>query len=171
MLRGLDRNGSVAIEFAFVAPVMMMLAGGIFVLGSLLRANAAVNRLAMQYAISFADCSDTSSGVCLTELNQYETTAALGNIAPQLAVANLTLTMAQVQMNGTTPTVEYPSGLSLTATQNSALQAVVTAGSVSGLTYVVVTATYIYTPPLFASVMQPIIGSSVTLSSTVAQLK
>jgi Flp pilus assembly protein TadG len=167
----LGRRGSVVVEFALVAPVMTLLAGGIYVMGSLLRANAAVNRLAMQYAISFADCSDTASGVCLTELNQYETTFALSNIAPQLLTANITLSMAQVQMSGTTPTVEYPTGLSLTAAQTSALQAAASPASISPLTYVVVTVSYVYTPLIFAPLMTPIIGSSVTLTYTAAQLK
>jgi len=171
MPRGFGRRAAVAVEFALIAPVMVLLAGGIYVLGSLLRANAAVDRLVMQYAISFADCSDTASLVCQTELSEYATTFALGNLAPQLVAANLALSMAQVSMSGTTPTVEYPPGLSLTAAQTAALQAAVTPTAVSGQTYVVVTATYIYTPLLFAKAMTPIIGASVTLSDTVAQLK
>ena len=155
------------IEFALVLPVMLLLAAGVYVFGSLLRANAALNRLVMQYAISFADCSDTSSGVCGTELAEYETTAALNNIAPQLSPSSLTLTMAQAIMSGTTPTVEYPVGGSLTAAQISALQAVVP----SGQTGVVVTASYLFTPVIFAPLIQPFIGTGVTLSYTMAQLK
>ena len=125
-----NRRASVAIEFALIAPILALLAGGIYGIGSVLRATAAVNRLAMQYAISYADCSDTSSGVCLTELNLYGTAAALGNIAPQLTTANLTLSMAQVMMSGSTLTVEYayPAGLSLSAAQTTALKAVIAAG-------------------------------------------
>jgi len=165
-----DRRAVVAIEFAVIAPCMVLLAGGIFTIGSLVRANAAVNRLAMQYAMSFADCSDTSSGVCLTELDEYVTTAAFGNIAPQRSVANLTVTMAQVKMNGSTPAIEYayPTNLSLSAAQTTALSA---GGVGSGQTGVVVTATYQYQVLLFPAVLVPIIGSSVTMSYTVAQLK
>jgi Flp pilus assembly protein TadG len=165
------RRGSVAIEFALLAPVMILLAGCIYELGSLLQANVAVNRLAMLYAISFADCSDTSSGVCLTELNLYKTASALGNIAPQLSATSLTVTMAQVSVSGTTNTVEYPAGLSLTTAQSTALQNAALPGGVSGQTYVVVTATYVYTPQIFPAVVAPFVGSSITLSYTVAQLK
>ncbi len=152
---------------------MLLLAGGIFVIGSILRANSALNRLALQYANSFADCSDTSTGVCQTELNEYATVFALGNIAPQLLVSNLTLTMAQVKMNGSTPTIEYayPTNLSLSATQTSALQTAAQDVAVSGQTYVVVTATYLYQPLILGPVMTPITGSTVTLSYTVAQEK
>lgn len=151
---------------------MLLLAAGIFVVGSLLRANTVVNRLAMQYAVSYANCSDTASGVCLTELNEYGTAAALANIAPQLTAANLTLTIAQVTMNGTTPTVEYPVGLTLTSAQTGALQAVVASGQSGTVqTAVVVTAQYSYLPMFFAPLMTPIIGASVTLSYTAAQLK
>ena len=164
-----DRRASVAIEFAVIGPLMVFLAGGIFTIGSLLRSNSGVNRLAMQYAVSYADCSDTSSGVCLTELNEYVTTGALSNIAPQLSTANITLTMAQVKMNGTTPAIEYayPTSLSLSAAQTAALVAAVP----SGQTGVVVTATYKFQVLLFAGIMTPMLGSSVTMSYTAAQPK
>jgi hypothetical protein len=75
-------------------------------------------------------------------------------------------------MNGTTPTVEYPLGLTLSAAQTAALQAVVASGQSGTVqTAVVVTAQYAYLPLFFASLMAPIIGTSVTLSYTVAQLK
>lgn len=164
-----DRRANAAIEFAVIAPVVVLLAAGIFTFGTLLRAKAAVNRLAMQYAVSFADCSDTTSNGCLTELNEYATTAAFGNIAPQLSAASLTLNMAQVKMNGTTPTLEYayPSTLSLSAAQKTALQAAVP----SGQTGVLVTVTYTYQVQAFSALMQPMIGSSVAMSATVTQLK
>src|ERR1700722_6120986 len=125
-----DRRGSVAVEFALVAPLLLTLAGGIFELGAVLRAYVAVNRLAMQYAISFADCSDTPSGACQTELNQYVTSFMVGNIAPMLIPANLAVSMSQVLMNGTTPTVEYQStgSAALSAAQTTALQAAVASG-------------------------------------------
>ncbi len=163
------RRGTAAVEFAAVAPIMVLLVGAIFEIGSLLRANAVVNRLVMQYAISYADCSDTSTGVCGTEVAEYGTSAALANIAPQLTAANLTLDMAQVKMNGTTPTVEYsyPSGLTLTSAQIAALQATVA----SGQTGVVVTATYPYQLLVFSTLMAPFIGTNFSFSYTAAQLK
>ncbi len=166
-MSGIGRRASVAIEFAILAPVMLMLGGGMYVLGSLLHVNSTVNKLAMQYAVSFANCSDTSVGACGTELAQYETAPAIKNIFPQLYSAELTLTMAQAIMNGTTPTVEYPVGGTLTAAQTTAMQAVVA----SGQTGVVVTATYVFYPLVLQPLMAPFIGSSITVSYTVAQLK
>lgn len=164
-----DRSGAVAVEFALILPAMLLLAGAIFGIGSVLRAYAATNRLTMEYAISYANCSDTASGVCQTELNQYGTAAALGNVAPRLTASNITLSMAQVIMNGSTLSVEYayPSSLLLSAAQQSALQAILS----SGETGVVVSVTYQYQVPLFAAILAPIIGSSFTISDTVAQLK
>lgn len=163
----------MVVEFALVAPVLLTLAGGIVELGAVLRAYAAVNRLAMQYAISFADCSDTSSGACQTELNEYVTSFMVGNIAPVLIPANLTVSMSQVLMNGTTPSVEYHGGYpsngsaTLSAAQTTALQAAVA----SGQTGVVDTVTYQYSLLVFAKLMAPIIGSNFNISYTVAQLK
>ncbi len=159
----------MAVEFALVAPLLLTMAGGIVELGGVLRAYAAVNRLAMQYAIGFADCSDTSGGTCQTELNQYVTSFTIGNIAPMLTPANLVIGMSQVSMNGTTPTVEYQSSGSpgLSAAQTAALRAAVA----SGQTGVVDTVTYRYSLLVFATLMTPIIGSSFNISYTVAQLK
>lgn len=164
-----NRRAVVAVEFAVVAPIMVLLAGAIFEIGSLLRTSAAVNRLTMQYAVSYADCSDTASGVCLTELDEYPTTAALGNIAPQLKAASVTLKMAQVKMNGLVPTIEYiyPTGSSLTNAQTAALQAAIPSGQ-SGI---VITISYPYRLLVFSSLMSPFIGSSFTFSYTAAQLK
>jgi Flp pilus assembly protein TadG len=163
------RRGTAAIEFAVVAPIMLLLGSAIFEIGSLLRANAVVNRLVMQYAISYADCSDTSSGVCGTEVAEYGTSYALGNIVPQLTAANLTLDMAQVKMNGATPTVEYsyPAGFTLTTAQITALQATVA----SGQTGVVVTATYPYQLLVFSTLMSPFFGSNFSFTYTAVQLK
>ncbi len=159
----------MVVEFALVAPLLLTLAGGIVELGAVLRAYAAVNRLAMQYAVSFADCSDNSTGACQTELNQYVTSFMVGNIAPMLTPANLSVSMSQVAMNGTTPTVEYQSSGSaaLSAAQTTALQAAVP----SGQTGVVDTVTYQYSLLIFSTLMAPIIGSSFNISYTVAQLK
>jgi Flp pilus assembly protein TadG len=167
--RSIGRRASSAIEFAVVAPIMLLMAAGLFEVGSLLQADAAVDRLAMQYAISYAECSDTSSGVCLTELNQYTTSTAIAYIAPQIPIGALTVSMAQAKMTSGMPSVEYiyPSGGALSAAQISALQAVVG----NGQTGVVVTITYPYKLQMFSLLMAPIIGSSFTLSYTVAQLK
>lgn len=164
-----QRRAVAAVEFAIIAPVLMVLVGGVVEIGSLLRAYAAVNRVATQYALSYADCPDFTSGTCQTELSQYASTTTLANIVPQLTAANLTLTMAQVSMSGSTPTVQYvsPAGATLTAAQTAALVNAVP----SGQTGVVVTAKYTYSLLFFATLMKPIIGSSWTITFTVAQLK
>jgi Flp pilus assembly protein TadG len=166
-----DRRASAGIEFVVCGFAISLLAGGVFELGSLMVANAQLNRLAMQYANSYADCSDATSGACQTELNLYVSSTALEYMAPQLTPADVSLTMAQVKMNGSTPSIDYiyPTGGSLTAAQTTALTAATSVGT--GQTGVVVTVTYPYRLLIFSTLMAPIIGSSWTLTYTVAQLK
>jgi len=72
-------------------------------------------------------------------------------------------------MSGTTPTVvyAYPSGSTLTASQVTAAQGVLTDGQ-SG---VVVTATYNHTLQFFQILMTPYLASALTASYTAVQLK
>ena len=60
-----------AIEFAFVAPVMLLMAAGITEIGRYYAVYDAANRLADQYASAWADCSDVPTGTCATELSTF----------------------------------------------------------------------------------------------------
>jgi len=53
-----SRSGTAAIEFAFILPVLLMMFAGVVEAGRLFQVYDATNRLATQYAIVLADCSD-----------------------------------------------------------------------------------------------------------------
>ena len=164
----LGRRGIAALEFALLAPVMLFVAAGVVETGMLLRAYDAVNRLAAQYAVSYADCPDLPAGSCQTELAQYKAAATIGNIAPQLTSANVTLQMEQVKMAGNVPNLTYTTGGSLSAAQISAAQAI---GAASGSEIIIVSVSYPYTLMFFQNLMATFYGPSVAMSYTVAQLK
>ena len=163
-----SRRGNAAIEFAFTLPVILLLIGGIVEFGRAFQVYGAVNRLATRYAIAWADCSDSPTGTCNTELAMYTSPIAMQNLVPQLTNA-ITLRMIEVQMAGTTPTVLYasPVGATLNATELPiALSAIA-----SGQTGVVVTVGYTHTLIFFQTLMAPILGATRTISYSVAQLK
>ncbi|HVY35485.1 MAG TPA: TadE family protein [Caulobacteraceae bacterium] len=164
-----SRRGSAAVEFAIISPIMILILAGLYEVGSAFQSLTAVNELASQYAISWADCSDNPAGTCNTEIGLYSPTAAISNVAPQLTAANVTLKMFQVTMSGTTPTVtySYPSSSTLNATQTAAAQASLT----SGQTGVIVTVNYTYTVSVFPVALSGVIPASFPMSFTVVQLK
>lgn len=162
-------RGVAAIEFCLVAPLLLLLMGGIVEFGSALQANNQANRLATQYAIAYADCSDFPVGTCRTELASYASNFAVSNIAPALQQPNFTLQMFQVTMNGAAPSVTYasPSGAALTAAQITAARGAIASGQ-SG---VVVSVTYTHRVQLLSAIVTPFLGSSLSFPYTVAQLK
>jgi Flp pilus assembly protein TadG len=164
-----SRSATAAIEFAFIAPVLVMMMAGVVEFGRLFQVYNATNRIATQIAIVFADCSDNPVGTCGTEANSYVTSQFVGNIVPQLTVSALSLTVFQVSMSGTTPTVVYsaPSSASLSASQIAAAQA----GLSNGQSGVVVTATYSHTLQFFQTLMNGYLSSALTPSYTAVQLK
>jgi Flp pilus assembly protein TadG len=164
-----SRSGTAAIEFAFIVPILLLMLAGVVEIGRLYQVWNATNRLASQYAIVYADCSDQPVGTCSTELSALGSTNAISNIAPQLRTSLLSVTIFQVSMSGTTPTVEYafPPGATLTASQVTAAQGVLSNGQVG----IVVTATYNHTLQFFQAMMTPYLGSVLTASYTAVQLK
>jgi len=163
------RTGTAAVEFAIVAPVMVLLAGGSVELGRVFQVYDAANRLATQYAFTWADCSDSPVGTCLTELSSYTSSSSLANIAPQLTTSNISMRMFQVTVAGSNVNVvyAYPSGQTLNATETAAATSTLTNGQ-SG---VVVSISYVHQLIAFGTLMSPIIGSSFTVGYTVAQIK
>ena len=161
--------GTAAIEFAFIAPLMVVLIAGVLEVGRAYQVYNAANRLATQYAIAWADCSDIPAGTCNTELGYFNTISSIANIAPQLTVSQLSLTMFQVTMVGTNPSVVYasPSGATPSSAQISAVQAILTSGQ-SGI---IVTTTYTHTLQYFQSLMTTALSSYLTASFTAVQLK
>ncbi len=170
-LRDLARAtcGNAAIEFAFTAPIMLLLIAGSFETGVLFSVYNATNRLATQYAIAWSDCSDSPAGACQAELLVYTAPATIANVVPQLTPASVTLQMFMVQMNGSSPTVvyAYPAAASLSAGQTAAAQA----AFASGQTGVVVTATYQHSLTVLKPLMTPILGTKLQPAYTITQLK
>lgn len=175
-----DRRGTSAMEFALIAPLLLLFTGGIVELGGAYQKYVAVNRLATRYAIAWADCSDQPSGQCgLTptsgvtspELALYTSSFTEQNIAPQLQpVSGIGLRMMQISFSAggsATTTYAYPSGTTPTAAELTIAHAVV-ANSQTG---VVVTASYSYAPMFFSTLMKPFFGNGLVFSYTVAQLK
>jgi Flp pilus assembly protein TadG len=164
-----SRSATAAIEFAFIVPILVMMMAGVVECGRLFQVYNATNRLATQYAIVYADCSDDPVGTCATELAALGTTTAFANIVPQLQTSQLSVTIFQVRMSGTTPTVEYgyPTSSTLSASQVTAATAALASGQVG----VVVTATYNHTLQFFSTLMNPYLASVLTPSYTVVQLK
>ncbi len=148
---------------------MVMMIAGVVELGRLFVVYDGTNRLATQYAIVYADCSDVPTGTCNTELTALSSTNAISNIEPQLIASLLSITIFQVSMSGTTPTVvySYPSNATLTSSQVTAAQGVLTNGQ-SG---VIVTATYNHSLQFFQTLMTPYLASALTVSYTAVQLK
>lgn len=160
-------RATAAVEFAMIAPVLLLLTGGIIEFGLAFQVYNGANRVASQYAVAWADCPDTPAGTCQTELGKFSDASAIANIVPQLVPTRLTLTMFQVKMVGTTPTVvlSYPSSASLTSEQTTAAQAAFTAGQ----TGVIVSVTYNHALQFFSAMTT--VMPNLTAAYTVTQLR
>ncbi len=191
-------RGAAAAELAIIVPVALLLVAGIVEFGRLFEVYDATNRLATQYALAWANCSESntdSGGVCATEIATYTASAAIGNVTPQLNIANLTLTMAEFTVTqqgvataiytggnsqGTQNTTGDPTQLADAATKAAA--AFTTASGSGTVSYivpgpaavqyiVVVEVSYQHSLLFFKTLMQPYLGSYLTPSYTVVQLK
>jgi Flp pilus assembly protein TadG len=167
-------RANAVVEFALLAPSLVLMIAGVSEMGRLFVVYNATNRLATQYAIAWSDCDDSPAGTCSTEMSLYTPQNAIHNIAPQLysptpLCSTLTLQMFQISMSGATPNVAYayPSGTSLSASQS----ALATATFSSGQSGVVVTATCAYSLGYFTSLMTPFLTGRLTPSYTALQLK
>lgn len=164
-----ERRATAATEFALIMPLVVLLFAAIVEFGRIYQVYNATNMIASQFAIVWADCSDSPAGTCQTELGNYTTTAMINNIAPQLNPANLTLQMFEVTMSGSSPSIvySYPSTATLSAAQTTLAQA----NFVSGQTGVIVTATYSHSLQFFSTLITPFLGAYLTPTYTIAQLK
>ncbi len=171
-----------AIEFALIAPILVLFVAGVVEFGRAFQVFEAVNRLAAQYAVAYADCSDVPAGTCSSEVANYINQNAIQNIAPQLQYANLSLQMFQVSIATSPPyavSVTYGSGSTLTVAQTTAAQTALTAAAQSALTNnnqssvnaVIVTAAYTHSLIYFPGPMRPFLSSYLTPAYTVVQLK
>ncbi len=172
-----------AIEFALISPILLLFIGGVVEFGRAFQVFEAVNRLATQYAIAYADCSDAPTGTCSIELANYTNQNAVHNIAPQLNYSNLSLQMFQVSMSTQTPyavSLTYGSGGNLTPAQTAAVQTALTAAANSAfnnnsgqatVSGVIVTATYSHSLVYFPTLMASFFSNYLTPVYTVVQLK
>lgn len=178
MLRALHRllrseRGTAAVEFALIAPFMLLIAAGIVEIGLTFKVNNSVNRLASQYAIGWSDCYDSST-TCADELANYWTPRVVKSMAPQLDYADITkLKMLQVTRGaGNTFTVDaskrYSKGgtdYSLSAAETTLALQTLDPGNVG----VVVTVTYNRTLQFFDALLPE--SLEIDPSYTVVQLK
>ena len=174
-------HGGAVVEFALVLPVMALLLAGSVEFAHLFVIYDATNRLATQYALAWANCSENAvdvNGVCSTELPNYTAAATIGNVVPQLTLANLTLTMAEFTVSsGGTATAIYSGGYpGVDAAQLA--DATTRAGTAftlfpgpSAVQYVVVVEAKYTSSLLFTTLMSPFLGNALTPSYTTIQLK
>ena len=162
-------EGVAAVEFALIAPIMLVMGAGVLELGWAFQSQCAVNRLASQYAIVWADCSDLPAGTCSTEMGVLANANTVGNIVPQLNNGTRSLQMFQVTMNGSTPSVTYayPSGATLSAAQSAAASSTLSNGQVG----VIVTVSYTHKIMFFGGVLNGIVPATIPMTYTIAQLK
>ena len=162
------RGANAAIEFALVLPVMLMFMAGIVEIGRAFQVYSSVDRLATRYAVAWADCSDTPTGTCQTEMASYTSSYAMKNMVPQLT-NTITLRMLEVSIASGVATVIYatPAGATLTTAELATAQTAIA----NGQTGVVVTVNYTHTLVFFARLMAPFLGPSRSIVYTVAQLK
>lgn len=151
------REGNMAIEFAFIAPLLILLMGGTYELGGGLDANSQLSTMVAQVALAWGDCVDTPTGVCVEEMNRY--VQARANIAPSLDPARLSLNLWQVSVSGIVVSATYGTG-PLTAAATAAARAQIPDGQ-SG---VVAIGSYHYQARAFIVVTQPFIGSGILLT-------
>jgi hypothetical protein len=160
------------------------LVAGIVEFGAILEVNTATNRLATQYALSWAGCTDIPAPACATEIASYTNAATINNLAPQLKIANLTLTMVEFNITngaatvyttaGTSYTGGYPSASNTqiaTATPAAVTAAAATESNSTTQWVVVVVAQYNHTLDFFGSFMGQFLNQALTTTYTVAQLK
>jgi Flp pilus assembly protein TadG len=167
-----------AVEFAIILPVMMLMVAGIVEFGAILQVYKATNRLATQYALSWADCYDGGTVTCQMELATYTNATTIANLAPQLTINNLSLTLAEVTVKDGAPTIVtsggYPSanaGQLATATSVAASAFTATAKPSESQTIVVVVAQYNHTLDFLPAFVSPFLANALTANYTVSQLK
>ena len=164
-----SKSAVAAVEFAIIVPVLILFAAGITEFGRYFSVSDAANRLATQYAGAWSDCSDVPAGTCANELSTFASSNVIANFVPELVPSQTTISMFQITMSGTTPTIvsSYPAGSTLSAAQTAAASSTFTNGQ-SG---VIVTVTYNHTLLYFPTQMSSSMNGLLNISCTVAQLK
>ncbi|OQW52236.1 TadE/TadG family type IV pilus assembly protein [Candidatus Raskinella chloraquaticus] len=152
-----QERGSIAVEFAILVPVLILLMGATYELAGGIEANSQLNIMVGQVALSWGDCSDSPAGDCQAEMNQY--IAARTNIAPALNTSQLTLNLWQVNNSYGTVNVVYGTTAITAAATNLALAQIP-----EGQSGVIAIGSYNYQARAFTVVTQPFIGSGIVFS-------
>jgi len=166
-----DDRAIAAIEFAIIVPVVLALAATTLEFGMYYRALDAVNKLAAQYAIAWADCAGATE--CQAEANVFSSTTLANNLTSgSLVAANLSFRLYQAKrQNSTTlyaPTVAIPSATVPDSNEKAAILNKVETNEKFG---VVVTITYTHVPQFFASTANAFLAPYLTIRARVAQLQ
>lgn len=171
-----DRRGSSVMEFALLAPLLLLFTGGLVELAGAYQKYIAVNRLAARYAISWADCGDA---FCGAELLLYASGFSEQNISPQLSPASaICLRMFRIRydqsQNATVLNFYVSPACPNTSTTPSSSEFAATKSLIVNFagnpTAVVVFVSYTYNPLFFSAIVRPFIGNNLIFSSMVAQL-
>lgn len=151
------RQGAMAVEFAFVVPLLVLIMGGTYELAGGIDANSQLSTMVAQVALAWGDCVDQPAGTCAIEMSRY--IAARANIAPSLNANQLSLNLWQVSVTGTSVYAAYG-----TAPLTAAAIAAARAQILDGQNGVVVIGSYSYRARAFDVVTQPFIGSGITFT-------
>jgi Flp pilus assembly protein TadG len=181
-------QGTATLELALIMPVAILLVACIVEFGRLLEVYSATNRLASQFAYSWSACSEGqgSYGSCGIELLAYTNANAISNVAPQLTLSNVNLSMFEfkvtVLVGGfAAPVVQYSSSYQGQSKDQATATAAAAAGTFSSTaipgdiqSIVVVVATYHHSLLFFNNLIAPIISGESNIlvpTYTVTQLK
>lgn len=164
-----DDNAIAAIEFAIIVPVVVALFATTLEFGLYYRSLDAVNKLASQYAIAFADCFDDAD--CTTERSAIISSTLATNLTQGLVPASLTIRMFKVNVSSTgTITVKVPSGGTLDTNEQAAVTTKIYKSGVAR-EGVVVTVSYTHSAQFFASTANTFLAPYFNIKARVAQLK
>lgn len=150
-----NARGVAAVEFAFIAPVMVTMLTGLIELSYLMMAERRVSGAAHSTADLLAQETDVTS----TDLNDIFSAAAL--IMAPFSTGSLTIGVSSVRFDDTTgaPSQDWSSSYNAGAVSNPTTLA--TGMGEAGTSVIIVTASYTYTP-----IMVAILSGNFTLSET-----
>jgi Flp pilus assembly protein TadG len=164
-----DNRAVAAIEFAIIVPVVVALFATTLEFGLYYRSLDAVNKLASQYAIAFADCFDDAD--CTSERTALISTTLATNLTQGLVPASLSIRMFKVNVSSTgSITVKVPTGGTLDTNEQAAVSTRIYKSGVAR-EGVVVTVSYTHSAQFFASTANTFLAPYFNIKARVAQLK
>jgi len=158
-LLGSDRRGVAAVEFAVIAPMLLLLLGGVVDFGLIMSGRS---KLANAVAQAVQTALLTGPSVTQAILQSVVQTAATNSGLTPTVTVTVTGSPACYCISGS------PAALSSTFTALSAQNTCTgtcPTGSTGPAAYVVVAASYVYSPlmPLYSQLSSPVISQTVTV--------